>query len=292
VSGEGEELAEVGRALAAGREAYAREDLDAAERHFRQGLASAPEHPWLNSVLGVVLSAKGLSVEASDRLRRAAEISGYSDPLIVSNLVTFLLTMPVDAERLETAEQALRQALGSDGLAISRAQLGWVLELQGRSREARAEYLQALRRPLGFPHEEGKADLGEWYELALAGLLRTTLSLTGLRVVVQARPQQRREEKLASAMKVRVGRAWGNYLEPNIAWFVTVGGLGFGVAAHILDLLPSGVVGLVVFFSFAPPMLVYARRHYKRIKFGPGGVEAVPRQETPRTYVTGSERET
>jgi len=66
-----------------------------------------------------------------------------------------------DQNRTHEAEAALRRSLALRELAITRNNLGGVLEMEGRPDEAEREYQQALR--LNPDHKEALANLGELY---------------------------------------------------------------------------------------------------------------------------------
>jgi len=185
-----------------GARLYRQERLLGAEQVRRRGIEryreapkreeDAPEHPWCHSLLGAILAetkkdSRSLD-EAQEHLRQAAEASDFDAPGIVRNFALFLLQKRHDPKQ---AEAVVRQAISGRRHHETYAVLGYVLEQQGRWDDARAQYLEAIRRLptlLGYLFEKKLEppktwqdvtlqEIRSWYLEAIAGRPRDTETL-------------------------------------------------------------------------------------------------------------------
>ena len=177
--------------------AHQRGDFAAAEREYREVLASAPGHADATHFLGLVLHQQGRSAEALPLMQRALALAP-ANPLFHNNLagVYDQLGQGFEAEREYREALALKpdyvQPLVSLGMLYSThgdqpralAEFDRALQLDGKNYTAwfsRAEALQQLARSVEAVQSYGRAAeaAGENVDrlLAAAGALRTSGAL-------------------------------------------------------------------------------------------------------------------
>ncbi len=218
---------------------YSQGKLREAERVLRRGLSASPDHPWCHSLLGAILAQQGQLREAEDHLRRAADLSDFTDPGIVRNLALFLLDSRGDPA---AAESALRVSLGKRPHAMTFAVLGYVLERTGQAREARAAYLESLRRPLGIATLAEGPVLDEWYAIAMAGFVRTSQALV--------------TPSVSTAQLVAPGaRPREHLLVTVFCWVLAAGMLAMVCVARLSEYVRAVLVLGSIWLVSAPPLL-------------------------------------
>ena len=116
-------------------------DWDSADREFQRALALNPSYATAREWYSLELAATGRLDEAEAQVKRAVELDPLSIP--IASTAGWISHY---AGKQEKAERILRGALEMDSTyAAAHLYLGRVLQVQGRNREALAEYTIANR---------------------------------------------------------------------------------------------------------------------------------------------------
>ena len=230
--------------VAAGGEALARRQAEAAERHLRAALVHAPRHAEVLRLLAMALHLQQRDAEALVLLRRAAA-ARPDDALIHNGIGTALAAQgdvdgaivafrracelapqagPLwanlgkslsDSGRFEEAVAALERAVALTGHDASRLRLAYALRVLGRTDAAAAEYRKLIAR--------NPADGHAW--LGLAGLRTRPFSAADIAALERALATAGADEdnrislefSLAKALEdhARYEEAFARYREAN-----------------------------------------------------------------------------
>ena len=128
--------------------AHRRNDLDAAERAYRDALRAEPQHPLAQHYLGVVLYQRARYAEALPLLQRSAE-HVPAEPEFHNNLGLVFAALDRNDEAVAAYRRTL--ALKSDHATASN-NLGLALQAMNRLPEAIAAYRDALSVDPAFAH--------------------------------------------------------------------------------------------------------------------------------------------
>ncbi len=177
-------------------DAYARDDLDAAERGFRRLLETAPEHAASLNALAAIACRRGRMEEGLALFRRAVALAP-GEAAYHANLGRAL----GEAGRFAEAAEMQARAAALDPMdAATRLGLGAALYRLGRLDEAEAAYRAALALRPGAA--AGWNDLGR--VLAAAG--RVEEAETALRRAVALRPDYAQAHVNLAAVLMETGR--------------------------------------------------------------------------------------